>query len=523
MTNHKVMRYRYFLILLLALISSSCNEDFIDLVPEDQQSSETFFQTEAQFRQAVTAAYTPLRDLLVNDYFTAEMRSDNTHYEYYAINRGTAYTQRETIADFTDDPTDAYSNAVYFHCYTGISRANIVIGRLAGATIDEAAKNDIEGQARFIRALNYFKLVRHFGEVPLYLTEVTKASEAFLPRASVDNVYAQIIADAQNAIENLSGPAAFPQTGQATKGAATMLLAEVYMTRKEYAQAEALLKTLESMGYHLLADYTAVFATVNKNSVESIFEVQYQQGAQGGQQSDFIYLFLPRTKSTALITGVATNNTGTGGWNTPTQDMINAYEPGDKRKEASIGIAEGSYDASNIFTISANKSVSNYTPAAGKIGVPYIKKYLNPHTIADNTDDNWPIYRYADALLLLAESQNEQHRPGEALTYLNIVRDRAFGAGVATITTTDERELRDIIAHERRVELAFENHRWHDLVRTGKAIEVMNAHGIQMKKLYSYLLPTTYQVTTDKLLYPIPQSERDLNLDLTQNPGYLPQ
>jgi hypothetical protein len=302
-----------------------------------------------------------------------------------------------------------------------------------------------------------------------------------------------------------------------------MLLAEVYMTRKEYAQAETLLKTLEAMGYKLLADYAAVFSTANKNSSESIFEVQYQQGAQGGQQSDFIYLFLPRTKSTMLITGVATNNTTTGGWNTPTQDMIDAFEAGDKRKEASIGIAEGTYDASNIFTVSANKSVVNYTPATGKIGVPYIKKYLNPHTIADNTDDNWPIYRYADALLLLAESLNEQHRPGEALPYLNMVRDRAFGAGVAPVTTTDENELRDVIAHERRVELAFENHRWHDLVRTGKAIEVMNAHGLQMKQLYSYLLPSTYQVTTDKLLYPIPQSERDLNIDLTQNQGYLPQ
>jgi hypothetical protein len=517
------MRYRYILILMLALTGSSCNEDFIDLAPEDQQSSETFFQTEAQFRQAVTAAYSPLRDLLVNDYFTAEMRSDNTHYEYYAINRGTAYTQRETIADFTDDPTDAYSNSVYFHCYRGISRANIVIGRLADAEIDEAAKKDIEGQAKFLRAFNYFKLVRYFGEVPLYLKEVTTASEAFLPRVAINDVYAQIIADAQDAITKLGAPAAFPQTGQATQGSATMLLAEVYMTRKEYAKAEALLRTLEPMGYKLLTSYAAVFSTANKNSTESIFEVQYQQGAQGGQQSDFIYLFLPRTKTTVLVTGVATNNTGTGGWNTPTQDMINAYEAGDKRKDASVAIAEGTYDGSNIFTISANKSVVNYTPAAGKIGVPYIKKYLNPSTLADNTDDNWPIYRYADALLLLAESLNEQHRPGEALTYLNPVRDRAFGVGVATITTTDEAALRDIIARERRVELAFENHRWHDLVRTDKAIDVMNAHGVQMKQQYSYLLPTTYQLSTEKLLYPVPQSERDLNHDLTQNQGYMPQ
>lgn len=515
------MNCKYLILLVVALAASACSDSFIELAPEDQQSAETFYKTEAQFRQAVAAAYTPLHDLLVNDYFTAEMRSDNTHYEYYEINRGTAYKQRETIADFVDDPTNAYSNAVYFHCYAGISRANIIIGRLAVATgIAEKARNDIEGQARFLRAFNYFKLVRYFGEVPLYLKEVTTAAEASLPRSPVDAVYAQIITDAQTAIEMLVPPAGFPQSGQATKGAATMLLAEVYMTRNEHAKAETLLKTLPAMGYNLLADYAAVFSTANKNSTESIFEVQYLQGAQGGQQSNFIYLFLPRTEKTTLVTGVVTNNTTIGGWNTPTQDIIDSYEPGDKRKDASIGIAEGTYDASNIFTISANKSVVGYTPAAGKTGVPYIKKYLNPHTIANNTNDNWPIYRYADALLLLAEALNGQGKTTEALTPLNQVRDRAFGAGVSPITTTDEDALGDIIAHERRVELAFENHRWHDLVRTGKAVDVMNAHGIALKQLYSYLGSDTYLVDQNKLLFPIPQSERDLNIDLSQNTGY---
>jgi tetratricopeptide (TPR) repeat protein len=515
-----IMNYRTLLLFLLVWTASSCSDSFIELIPEDQQSSETFFKTEAQFRQAVTAAYPPLRNLLVNDYFTAEMRSDNTHYEYYAIDRGTANKQRETIADFVDDPTDAYSNAVYFHCYTGISRANIVINRLVTADLSDNVKNSIAGEAKFLRAFNYFKLVRYFGAVPVYLDEVTNAPEAFLPRATADEVYRQIIADAQDAIAGLDPPAGFPQTGKATKGSATMLLAEVYMTQKKYAEAETLLKTLPAMGYQLLPDYAAVFSTANKNSKESIFEVQYMQGAQGGQQSNFIYLFLPRTKTTMLVTGVATNNTTTGGWNTPTQDMIDAYEAGDKRKDASIGIAEGTYDASSIFTISANKSVLNYTPAAGKIGVPYIKKYLNPHTIPNNTDDNWPIYRYADALLLLAEALNEQGKSTEAVDYVNAVRDRAFGAGVSPIVTTDQNALREVLEHERRVELAFENHRWHDLVRTGSAIDVMNAHGISLKQIYSYLGPDTYQVNENRLLFPIPQAERDLNRDLTQNDGY---
>jgi hypothetical protein len=515
------MKKVYILMALFVLAAVSCKDDFIDLAPEDQISGADFYKTEAQFRQALAAAYVPLRDLLVNDFYAAEMRSDNTHYEFYQVDRGTAYVQRENIADFTDDPTNAYSNAIYFHCYTGISRANVILGRIDGGTLSEEAKNDIVGQAKFLRAFNYFKLVRYFGAVPLFLKEVKKADDAFLARSPVEEIYTQIIDDATDAISKLAGPAfaGGRQSGSATKGAATMLLAEVYMTQKKYAQAETLLTTLTAMGYDLLPDYAAVFSTSNKNSIESIFEVQYLEGLQINQFSDFIYRFLPRSANTTIITGVKTDNGAIGGWNTPTQDMIDAYEAGDKRKDASIAVAEGTYNASYKFTFSANKSIINYTPAPGKVGVPYIKKYLNTHTNPGNTNDNWPVYRYADALLLLAEAQNEQGNAA-ALTSLNRVRARAFGNGEHNITTTDQAALRDLIAHERRVELAFENHRWHDLVRTGKAIEVMTAHGIKLKQQYSYLSPASYQLTPGRLLLPIPQSERELNPALTQNDGY---
>lgn len=504
--------------LLLVVVLSSCKNNYLDLVPEDQPSGATFYQTEEQFRQALTAAYTPLRDLLVNDFCTAEMRSDNTHYEFLSNNRGTAYVFRENIADFLDEPRNAYVNAVYFHCYKSISRANIVLDRIGSVNLDEGVRNDIEGQAKFLRAFNYFKLVRYFGGVPLFLHEVIKADDAFLPRSTAEDVYQQIISDAQSAIDQLSIPDKFPQSGLATKGAATMLLAEVYMTQKKYAEAAAQLNSLTTMGYDLLPNYADVFSTANKNSKESIFEVQYQQGLQGEQQSNFIYSFLPRCLNTGLITyGIETNNTSTGGWNTPTSDIIAAYEVGDKRKDASIGIAEGSYNASLNFQLSAYKSIENYQAATGKVGVPFIKKFLNPHIDKNNTDDNWPIYRYADALLLLAEAQNELGNTAGALEYLNKVRTRA---GLTAITETNSSALRDIIWHERRVELAFENHRWHDLVRTEQALPVMQHYGLEIKKQYSYLLPSSYQVQEFRLLYPIPQSERELNPALTQNPGY---
>jgi hypothetical protein len=517
------MKKIYILIAILAFTVVSCKKNFIDLAPNDLVPPAAFYKTESDFRQAIAAAYAPLQDLSVNDYFTSEMRSDNTHYQPYPSNRGTAYVQRESISDWVDDPTNAYTNAVYFHCYTGISRSNIVIGRLAAVDLAAGVKSDIDGQAKFLRAWNYFKLVRLFGAVPLYLKEVTKADEAFIPRSTADQVYTQIISDANDAIKELAAPAKFPQSGQATKGSATMLLADVYMTQKKYAEAETLLNTLPAMGYGLNANYADAFLTTNKNSKESIFEIQFLEGTVvGSQPSNFIYQFLPRTKNTGIVTTfgtsvVATDNSGTGGWNTPTQDLIDSYEPGDKRLDASIGIAEGAYNTSDLFVLSANKSVVNYTPASGKVGVPYIKKYLHPHAVANNTNDNWPLYRYSGALLLLAEAQNEQGKSAQALTNLNIVRTRA---GLPASTETDQAKLRDVILHERRVELAFENQRWHDLVRTGTAIPVMTAYGTKAKTIYKFLPSNAFGINNNRLLFPIPQSERELNPQLTQNPGY---
>jgi hypothetical protein len=418
-----------------------------------------------------------------------------------------------------DDGNSAATNNEYFDLYLGISRCNIIIGRLPDAAAASAAvKSNVDGQAKFLRAWYYFKLVRLFGGVPLYLKEVEKAEDAFLPRSTVDQVYAQIVADANAAITELAAPAKFPQTGEATKGAAVMLLAEVDMVQKKYAEAETLLTSLAGMGYGLNANYADAFLTTNKNSKESIFEVQYQEGtAAGTAPSNFIYQFLPRCVSTVLITGTATGNNTTGGWNTPSPDLIASYEAGDKRLDASIGIAEGTYNTSDLLAVTANKSIVGYVPAAGKIGVPYAKKYLHtPHVATNNSNDDWPIYRYADALLLLAEAQNEQGK--SPLTALNAVRTRA---GLAASAETNQTTLRGVILHERRIELAFENHRWHDLQRSPDGIAIMTAYGVKAKSTYYTLVPANaFNITANRFIYPLPVSEVGVNPQLTQNPGY---
>jgi len=157
---------------------------------------------------------------------------------------------------------------------------------------------------------------------------------------------------------------------------------------------------------------------------------------------------------------------------------------------------------------------------------PFIKKYFNlplpaPNGSSPNANDNWPVYRYSEVLLLLAEALNEQGK-ASAATYLNQIRDRAFGAGVSPIKETNQGVLRTIIAKERRIELAFENKRWPDLVRTGQAVSVMNAYGAALKASGKYpnLIPQTYNVTENRLLFPLPFNEIQVNPKLKQNPGY---
>lgn len=502
-------------ILLLAFMVTSCSDSFLDLPPESTVTSGNFYKTEAQFQQALVGTYEATRGVFGSpaSWVMGEMRSDNTHFEFNGLNRGVGNIQREDTDYFLDDNTSEYVTSKYNSNYIGIARANAILDQIPAASMNALTTNAIVGQAKFLRALFYFNLVRYFGGVPLYLTSVKGATDAYIDRSSVAEVYQAIITDLTEAKELLPEPV-FPQNGRANKGTVRLLLADVYSTRKEYALAEKQLKELLTVGYQLLPDYAEVYKTANKNSVESIFEIQYQQGNQG-QNSNFSYSFLPLSADISKVTGITSQNYSAGGWNVPTWEMINSYEKGDERLDASIGIAEGSGDV-GAMVIQTIKSPVNYMHPTGKRAYPFIKKFLNPHALQSNMDDNFPVYRYADVLLLLSESLNEQNRSQEALPYLNQIRKRA---GLPLIENQNKEALREIIFHERRIEFAFENKRWLDLVRTGKAIEVMTKNGEYIKSLYPNISAKSYNITPDRLLFPIPHREVLIG-NLMQNPGY---
>lgn len=490
---------------LLCFVLASCNDKFLEIYPETALSSETFFKTESDFQQAVNAAYVPLRSI-VNDraWLLGEMHSDNTYYARNILFGATE--QQENIADFAIPTAQGLTTNVhvlvqYRLDYQIIARTNQVLSLIDGVDFNAESKNNLKGQAYFLRAYAYFELVRYFGKVPLHLTPVTNRSEAALPLASVDQIYAQIVKDADQATKLLFNKAK-QEPGRATSGAAKTLLANVYIVQKKWADAEKLLReVVANDGYGLMPDYADAFSTstANKNNRESVFEIQFQEGS-AGYAGSFLYNFMPRPMSPdelKTITGTSNPQPLTGeGNNIPTPDVIAAYETGDKRLNASIAYItlSGSLRENKVY--------------------PYIKKYAKVHALNGNHGINWPIYRYSEVLLLLAESLNEQNKSMEAATYMNQVRSRA---GLANYMAASQADMRIALFRERRVELAFENKRWFDLVRSGTATAVITAYGNRIKANpldYYYpkgAVPPGNAFTQLELLYPLPADEAALN------------
>jgi hypothetical protein len=480
----------------------SCS-DFLDIEPKNAVVPSNFFQTEADFMQAVNGAYAPLQSLYNNQasWAMGEMRSDNTHFFY---NNDFRSPMPEEIDEFVNGAENTVTADRYYINFDMIARANKILSVIDDANLEKATSDNFKGQALFLRALGFFDLVRYYGGVPLPLTPASDLATATLPRSTKEQIYAQIIEDATAAAGLLLNKAA-QEAGRATSGAAWMLLGDVHLNMKNWAEAESALSKVT--GYSLMNDYAAVFSPNNKNNQESVFEVQYLQGTSLNLSSSFPYAFVPLTPDyTKLTLGPVGSQSASGsGWNIPTDDLLSAYESRtkDKRFNASIGFLTGPSTVSD----------TSY------VNLPYIKKFQYAHAVFNQTNTNFPIYRYAETLLMQAEAANEQGKVADAQNFLNQVRKRA---GLDNSPAKDQATLRAAILNERRIELAFENKRWIDLVRTGNAIRVMNAYGAKLKanSAYFYLTPASYNLDENDLLFPIPFLEIQVNPDLAQNPGY---
>jgi hypothetical protein len=482
------------LALALLAVAPACT-DLLTEQPKDRISTDAFFQTANDAKAAIAATYRPLS--------TGSLWGTNLQ---WALNAATdesrvgpeeenpnivALTQ---LSWTTTNPYIAGSNAAggaWGGLYQMITRANLVLARVPDITMDDTQKNQILAEAKFLRALGYFYLVRLYGDVPLVLTPEDQA--ALGPRTPSADVFAQIVKDATEAEAVLPATWGSADKGRATKGSAEALLAEQYIWRKQWASAAtAAKKIIDSGNYGLQANYINAFLPGSQNRNEEVFAAQ-SSSATGAPAIDIAAWEYPRNM----------NPNSNGGWGTwqPLATFISGYPAGDYRQEVSF------------FTSGLDPSGKTVT------FLPHVYKF-RPTARPGQQDVNWPIYRYADVLLMYAEALNEQGQTAAAIPYVNMIRARARnGTGSEARTAPadlsaalDQAATRAAIFDERKWELAFEGKRWFDLVRQGfPAFQAAESTD-----------PTVIagNIKIERMLWPVPQAQIDLNKQLTQNPGY---
>lgn len=486
------------LIALLSLFLINCNDDFLDRVQPDTINTGNYPQTAEELITLVNGAYQPLqRPKLYNmRMWTSDIFAGNSIVGAGGGEDGIETTQQSNFVTSTDNQgvLDLWRGP-----WPGILSANIIIKIAPTLNIDDAIKNRSLGEAYFLRAHYYFILARFFGDVPLVTEPQDVNGDLYPARAPKAEIYNLIISDLEKAITALPQKQQYSSNdkGRASRGAAVGALAKVYLTLGNWQKVVELTNQLEGMGYSLNADYSDNFNVVTENSAESLFEVQYS--ADGGynfwsdeNQSSWTSAFMgPRGAS--FVAG------GGYGWNQPTQEFVDSYETGDKRKDKTIFYEGGpDYDGKEY---KASYSLTGYN----------VKKFLVPLSAFpsyDNSPLNFPIMRYSEVLLMKAEALNELGQITAAATPLNVVRARA---GLAPVSTSlSQTAFRDKVMQERRMELAFEGQRWFDLIRVNNG-----QYGLDF--LHSI---GKNNASTKHLLMPIPQIEIDRNPNLTQNPGY---
>jgi len=458
-----------FIVLITILVLSSCSKDFTDLAPISNRNEADFYNNENDFVSAINSSYAGLQSNGVygRGYWTMfEMRGDNTDQGPDQTGLARQFTE---INAFTEDVLNEQVNFVWNGSYAVIANCNVILSRIDKVDMNANVKNRIIGEALFLRSLMYYHLAVAFGNIPLQLAPFTPGDK--LTQVNASTVFAQLIVDLPLAETNLALSYPVSDRGRATKGAAATLLAKVLLTLNQKSNAAVVLRRIkDTYGYELVANYSNLWGSANENNKESIFEVQFVSGGIG-QGSAYSNDFSP---SAFLQRGQGF------GRNRPTAELRNSFVAGDLRFASSMAT---SYINASGATIIAN----------------HIKKFQSDPPTENDSDINFVVFRYADVLLMLAESLGETN---ESYTLINQVRARA---GLPAISATTPGSFEEKLLEERQLELAFENHRWPDLKRFGVAAQKVN----QAEPMIS-------QASVRNLFF-IPQREIDINPTFVQN------
>lgn len=489
---------------------NGCQKNFLSVKPEGQVTPNGYYSSPERATELVNAIY---NNLLQWDESTfswlgvASITSDNADKGSVPGDTG---VDKNLLDHWTFTATDLSCNEIWTANYRGISRANRALSILPGVAIDNKLKNRLIAEAKFLRALFYWRLVRVFGGVPLITKVVDPANHSEVDSAQIRatklQVYNQIISDWTTAADSLPLKSAYANAdlGRATKGAAQGFLAKAYLYQKNWQKAyDYSADVITSGQYHLAADYAKIFREAGFNGPGSIFEIQ----AVGGPVNLGVQGFV-------VVQGVR----GQFGWgfNVPSKALLDSYECTDGLPPNKSPLYDSIHPQKNrdprlaaTFIFPGETMWDGTVIISNPPNPDYNQKAYISRTMETFDGNDWEsnkhvhLLRYAEVLLIHAEAANQLGKTSEALQYLNMVRSRVK---MPPVTTTNQTELQLAIWHERRWELGMERDRTFDLIRQGRASAVLGPLGFQYPK---------------NNLFPIPQAQIDLsNGLLKQNPGY---
>jgi hypothetical protein len=513
--------------------AAACNDEaFLTEVPYDFVGPENFYRTTDDAQAALAGVYATSvassgdnyygRNFVMLVEFPTEMQTPYL----------SATNERSLVDNYTFTPAHSYLYSTWQSAYQAINRANSVIGRVPGIAMDTTMRSRIVGEAKFLRALHYFNLVRLFGGVPLRTTETVALDSLQQPRATAPQVYAQIVADLRDAIRVLPSRYTGPDIGRATRGAAKTLLAKAYLQRAGTGvtarvgvdSALTLLRDVKANeGYALVANYASLFDMTNEVNSEVVFDIQCSRSNGVGCRL-----------SNQVAPRLSNYGSGQNGSFTAEEPFYEEFVAADRRRTATWQLSFTNKAGATVNYLATNNTANGAYGA----DTPYMAKFLDRQSVSSGNDEpNYIVLRYADNLLMEAEAINELSGPtADAYAAVNAVRTRAGLPNLVAGLSTGA--FRDSVFHERRLELAMEgpngyfdsqrNWPWAkarieaNLAQGVRWLTLPAAQRVRQSRWPKFATGTTAApVLTDKFrLMPIPTQARDLNPLLEQNPGW---
>jgi hypothetical protein len=499
---------------IATILFASCAN--LEEIPESQLSTSQFYKTQSDAISAVTAVYSALNHTDSNLPYYNALFNVTSGFSADDNQPGpkAGSTDARSLAAFTATSTNSNYLAPWVQSYRLINRANTAIDLIPSISGDTTVLNRLVREAKFLRGLAYYNLVRWYGGVPLVLHETTSLANLQIARSTVDEVYAQIIKDFTDATYL---PATYTSSDvfRATSGAAYSLLMSVAITHQQWQEASNYYSFISKLGYQLYSNFgdnfsSSVKYTGGSNLGEHIFDAwQISDGNTASPTGDTNIMGQREAPANGMFVGG-----GTGGdTDNPNVTLRQYFKSYDKRTAVTF------IDSVLVSSTSSKKTYN-----------PHFYKWYDPNYPKNLLNDgvNVPIIRYAEVVLYYAEAQNELNGPNSAAyTAINKIRNRAGLPNLTTGLTQDQ--FRDSVFLERRKEFAHEAVvRWFDLVRTnGSGTQLLFtaiANLIDPSKggnpTDSWCVSKATNIRPKHLLFPIPYTEIQVNPLLTQNPGW---